>query len=159
MPASKDFPPGFGGDDDRTLAVGSDRPGATDATMRIGGSPLGRPSPASGSETVVLGGPAPSFAWLVIRRGPRAGRIFTLDPSGSTIGRDPMCDILLDDESISRQHAKVRVEKEGDKETFFIWDLASRNGTFVNGEQVVKHPLHDGDEVKVGEQILIFKQV
>jgi pSer/pThr/pTyr-binding forkhead associated (FHA) protein len=135
-------------------------PKPTDATVRMGDQPL--PSPRGGpvQETVILGQAAPSFAWLVIRYGPRAGRLFPLDPKGTMIGRDPQCEIILDDESVSRQHAKLKAKKgKGDREQYSIWDLASANGTLVNGKQVVKQSLKDGDQVTVGRVTLVFKQV
>ena len=123
------------------------------------GAPFG-PGPAPRAETMILGGPPPSFAWLVIREGPRAGRLFRLDAEGTTIGRDPQCDIILDDEAASRRHAKVWAEEnEGGASQFFIQDLATSNGTFINGEQILKQALSDGDVVEIGETKLVFKQV
>ena len=58
------------------------------------------------------------------------------------------------------QHAKVRVVEGDDKErVFVIHDLATENGTFVNGEEIAKHELNDGDVILVGETELVFKQV
>lgn len=120
----------------------------------------GQPGPVSAAKTEMLGGSPPSFAWLVIRKGPRAGHIFRLNTEVTTIGRDPQCDIILDDEAISRQHAKVRVEKNQDGEPqFFIYDLATSNGTKVNGQAILKQPLSDGDSVEIGRTELVFKQV
>ncbi len=124
------------------------------------GIPGYEPRAVGETETVVLGAPPPSFAWLVIKDGPRAGRLFRLNPTGTTIGRDSRNDIILDDEAVSRQHAKVRAEKgEGGEEQFFIYDLASENSTFVNGEQIVKQALEDGDEVVIGKTPLVFKKI
>jgi hypothetical protein len=132
----------------------------TDATLRMGGQPLPDARPIPVQETMILGEAAPSFAWLVIRHGPRAGRLYTLLSKGTTIGRDPQCEIILDDESVSRQHAKLKAKKgKGDREQYSIWDLASANGTLVNGKQVVKQSLRDGDEVTIGRTTLVFKQV
>ncbi len=111
------------------------------------------------AETQVLGGPPPTFAYLIIKDGPRVGHIFRLNPKGTTIGRDWHNDIILDDEAVSRQHAKIRVEGEGDKAQFFIYDLASTNGTFVNGERILKHALEDGDEIVMGQTTLVFKRI
>lgn len=97
------------------------------------------PGPISSAKTEIIGGPPPSFAWLVIKEGPRAGQIFRLNAEGTAIGRDSQCDIILDDDAVSRQHAKVRVEKNSAGEPqFFIYDLATSNGTCVNGEQIIK---------------------
>lgn len=121
------------------------------------GAPFG---PAPSAETVILGGPPPSFAWLVIREGPRAGQLFRLRAEGTSIGRDPQCDVILDDEAVSRQQAKIRAEENEEGEPqFFIHDLATSNGTFVNGEQIIKQSLSDGDVVEMGTTKLVFKQI
>jgi pSer/pThr/pTyr-binding forkhead associated (FHA) protein len=102
----------------------------------------------------------PAFAWLVIVEGPHAGHIFRLHPDVTLIGRDPSCDILLDDTAVSRHHAKVRlVEGKDKRKRFVIQDLATENGTFVNDEEIVKHELTDGDRVLIGRRGLVFKQI
>lgn len=140
-----------------TQVLGSSSAKATDATMRMGDQPL--PGPGSSQQTVVLGEAVPSLAWLVIRQGVRAGRLFTLNPKGTSIGRDPQCDIILDDESVSRQHAKLKARKgKRGRDLYSVWDLASANGVFVNGKPVVKQSLSDGDELTIGRVTLVFKQ-
>jgi len=132
----------------------------TERTIRISGEHAVGPRRGDTSRTVILKEPPSSLAWLVIRSGARAGSIFTLDPRGTSIGRDVQCDIVLDDESVSRQHAKVKAKKATkNQERYYVWDLASANGTFVNGKQVTKQLLQDGDEVKIGTIPLVFKQV
>jgi len=111
-------------------------------------------------ETVVLRAGPPSFAWLVVMNGPWAGHLFRLNPKGTVLGRDARSDIILDDEAISNLHAKIRAEGEEDnRPKFYIQDLASTNGTFVNGEAITKCPLKDGDRIVVGQVTLVFKQV
>lgn len=118
------------------------------------------PGPVSSALTEIIGGPPPSFSWLVIRDGPRAGHIFRIEAAGTSIGRDPQCDILLDDDAISRQHAKVKVEKNSENEPeFFIYDLATSNGTRVNGQPIVKQSLVDGDLIEIGRTKLVFKKI
>lgn len=102
----------------------------------------------------------PTFAWLVIIEGLHAGRIFHLHPDATLIGRDPTCDIVLDDTAVSRQHAKIRViEGENNQKIFVLHDLATENGTFVNDEEIVKHELKDGDRILIGRTKLVFKQI
>lgn len=67
-----------------------------------------------------------------------------------TIGRSQDADLVLDDEKASRMHCVVR--REGD--TFFLKDLQSKNGTFVNGDPVADMQLSHGDRIKVGSTIL-----
>jgi adenylate cyclase len=68
-------------------------------------------------------------------------------PVGSTLlGRASNCDLVLDDVSVSRWHARFLVTEEGCS----VADLGSRNGTFVNGEQVEQQELRDGDRIALG---------
>ena len=102
------------------------------------------------------------LAWLVPQEGVHAGQPFPLN-TATTIGRDGMrSDIVLDDPTVSQEHAKVRLQ-EG--EQFTITDLASANSTFVRNretgewKEAVKHILQDHDEIKVGETVFTFMQV
>ena len=64
------------------------------------------------------------------------------------LGRSSECGVLLDSETVSRKHARVSI-REG---SVFIEDLGSRNGTFVNGKQVVeKVQIKPGDAVQFGD--------
>ena len=67
-----------------------------------------------------------------------------------TIGRGAGCDILIDDATISRSHARIRVVDGG----LAIEDLGSRNGTLVNGERVASADLRPGDTFTLGRQSL-----
>lgn len=69
-----------------------------------------------------------------------------LAPGDTIVGRAPVCDLPIDDSSISRRHARFRVH--GDR--CRLTDLGGRNGTFVNGEPVTEAELHDGDSVVLG---------
>jgi pSer/pThr/pTyr-binding forkhead associated (FHA) protein len=69
------------------------------------------------------------------------------------IGRDDTNQVTIDDEALSKRHAKI-VYANG---SFWIEDLASSNGTFVNGERVVSRSgLRDGDLLRLGLLILRF---
>ena len=62
------------------------------------------------------------------------------------VGRHPSCDIVLDDLSVSRRHARLRF-RDGH---WVLQDLQSTNGTLVNRARVVRCQLQPGDEVHVG---------
>lgn len=66
------------------------------------------------------------------------------------IGRGGELDIVLVEDMVSRKHAKITIA-DG---KIAIQDLGSTNGTFVNGERVVKSPLEEGDRVLIGTNIL-----
>jgi pSer/pThr/pTyr-binding forkhead associated (FHA) protein len=103
------------------------------------------------------------MAWLAMVEGRRPGTIHRLNDGDTLLGRDGSCDILLDDGRTSGQHAKVKVERargaEPGEERFFLYDLASSNGTFINGESILKQELFDGDQVRIGQSLLVFKRV
>jgi hypothetical protein len=116
--------------------------------------------PSAGAATEIMYQQPAVLAWLAVKRGPRAGKLYRLRVDGSSIGRDSHNDIILDDASISHMHAKVRLEKDEEgADLFFIHDLASANGVKVNGEQVIKRQLNNNDEIEIGRALLVFKQV
>lgn len=68
-------------------------------------------------------------------------------PSGDTIaGRAPGCDLVVDDASVSRRHARFSVTDSA----CTVTDLKSRNGTYVNGNIVTAAELADGDRLVLG---------
>ncbi len=69
-----------------------------------------------------------------------------LDGDVHVVGRDPSCDILLDDPSASRRHAILRL----DGGEYWVEDLGSKNGTLVNDERVHRHRLSHRDEIVLG---------
>jgi adenylate cyclase len=78
---------------------------------------------------------------------------FTFASGEVVIGRSPDCQIVLRDFGISRNHARVLVSESGEAR---IMDLKSKNGTTVNGVQVVEAPLKDGDRITLGKFELTF---
>lgn len=90
--------------------------------------------------------PATRKTVLTVVRGPQTGVAFVLEPRVLVVGRDPKCDIFLNDMTVSRDHA--RIEPVGG--TFQIIDDDSFNGVWVNNENVHTALLHDGDFVQIG---------
>ncbi|MDX1655721.1 MAG: FHA domain-containing protein [Candidatus Competibacteraceae bacterium] len=70
------------------------------------------------------------------------GKVFPLRAT-TTLGRQGDCQVVVEDDGVSRHHA--RVEVEGDRVR--VVDLNSSNGTFVNGQRVLKGELKPGDEL------------
>lgn len=101
---------------------------------------------------------AAASAWA---RRPGAARpapdapLLALDWSGQTetltLGRDPGCDVVLAEPTVSRRHARLHF-RDG---TWVVRDLGSRNGTAVNRRRVVRCRLAPGDRLQVGEQTLV----
>ena len=91
-------------------------------------------------------------AVLIVKRGPNAGSKFFLDADETAVGRDPGSDIFLDDITVSRHHAELRRAADG----FWLHDVGSLNGTYVNRERVERAELKPGDEVQVGKFKMVF---
>ncbi len=88
---------------------------------------------------------------LLIIQGKPAGKHLALTRDKYYIGRGPECDIRLDSELVSRQHCLLRVTDEA----IILRDLASRNGTLVNGKLVEGElALESGDQVQIGTLVL-----
>jgi len=87
---------------------------------------------------------------LIVLSGPDQGRALEL-PGGErtfTIGRGDLCDLVLSDADVSREHAAIERAAGG----FVLRDLGSKNGLEVGGEPVVgARVLRDGDVVRLGE--------
>jgi diguanylate cyclase (GGDEF)-like protein len=82
------------------------------------------------------------------------GKRHVLQKDAMSIGRDRDNDIVLDSDSVSRRHAKV----EHRDRAFFVVDLDSTNGTFVNDdpEPIAMCQLRRGDQIKVGDTIFKY---
>jgi pSer/pThr/pTyr-binding forkhead associated (FHA) protein len=127
------------------LAHSESTPGATTATYRVGET--GELEAVDLEEVVSRG------AALVIRAGGgRAGESFALEGERLTVGRRPDSDIFLDDVTVSRDHA-VLVRRGSD---YYLDDLGSLNGTYVNRGRIESHRLRDGDELQIGKYKLAF---
>jgi len=88
-----------------------------------------------------------TFIW-----GPRMGELHALEKSEISVGRSPDCDLWIEDSSISRKHFKLEVKKN----EVVVYDLKSTNGTYVNGEKVVKKTiLKEGDKIQISKDTLL----
>jgi len=83
---------------------------------------------------------------LIIHEGERAGQRWTMQNDILVVGRGTECDLVLPERQVSREHIKIKLI-EGQ---YVIEDLDSKNGTWVNGQQLKgERPLSDGDEVHI----------
>ena len=82
----------------------------------------------------------------------RLGQRFSLATGPVRIGRGGDNTIVLDNDSVSRRHA--RVERRGGQ--YVLIDMDSTNGTFVNDDLVDEHELKRGDQIKIGDTIVKF---
>lgn len=87
--------------------------------------------------------------WLVA-----IGRQIALAPGDNIVGRDPKAGVWLDSPSVSRQHARIRI----DGEHAILEDLGSKNGTYVRDQRVTAAArLEDRDELRFGSVGATFR--
>ncbi len=126
-----------------------------------------------GSQTMIMPtGPEKiiPLAWLAIVEGPggKRGQVFSLK-SENVIGRATGSIVLSQDQAVSSRHLRIKLEiseEDPDQQVFVMYDQGSSNGTYVgdyetcqdDDEKIYRHVLQDGDYVRVGETIFIFKQ-
>ena len=94
------------------------------------------------------------MASLFIIKGADQGRRFELKAKVVGLGRDNSNPIRLHDNEVSRRHAEVRKLDDA----FELVDLSSANGTYLNDEPIAQVPLHSGDQVRIGQTVLIFQE-
>ena len=92
--------------------------------------------------------------FLRIQEGEGAGSTFSFTSGGVfLLGREG-ADLVLGDTKASRKHAEIAMYGP---ERYFIRDLASTNGTFVNGRRIrERHELHHQDRIRIGDTVLQF---
>ncbi len=96
--------------------------------------------------------PVAKEACLVVIYGLDLGKKFNLSNPQLTIGRSSKSDIQIDQESVSRSHAKII----NTGKAILLRDLGSTNGTYVNDELIDEYVLRDGDFIKIGRTIFKF---
>jgi len=89
---------------------------------------------------------------LIVLEGDQQGRVITLAEKSLAVGRDPANDLVISDAEASRRHFVI----EWANGAYFVRDLNSDNGTFVNGVPVGRALLLDRDEIRVGSTRLMF---
>ncbi|MBI1915223.1 MAG: FHA domain-containing protein [Planctomycetes bacterium] len=91
---------------------------------------------------------------LLTLEGPDAGRQFPCADDTTTVGRQPDCAVCLESPAVSRHHA--RIFRSGDE--FFVEDLGSSNGTFLNGERTRgRQPLTEKDVLQIGPYQFVLR--
>lgn len=94
----------------------------------------------------------PGAAVLVVTRGPNEGSRFRLGDEAITIGRRSSSPIVLDDVSVSHDHAEIRNWED----IHAVVDSGSLNGTYLNGKQVEEARLRHGDQLQIGVFKLVY---
>jgi ABC-type multidrug transport system ATPase subunit/pSer/pThr/pTyr-binding forkhead associated (FHA) protein len=93
---------------------------------------------------------------LVFKQGPRAGEVYPLEAAELIVGREPDVSLQIDSPGVSRRHARLYLQ-DGQ---YFLEDLNSSNGTFLNGERLVQpRRLKSGDVIRLGQSVTFEYQV
>jgi len=95
-----------------------------------------------------------SSAWLVQKQGPESGKKFPIYWDEMTIGRSRENSVVIQDDSVSLKHAKIK-RIAG---SYFLFDLASDNGTYLNDKKLLRpRQVNDWDEIRMGRTQFIFR--
>lgn len=91
---------------------------------------------------------------LLIKNPDQSPKTYGLEADSIVVGRQPYCDVVLANNAVSREHAKFTKNSNG----WFVEDLQSRNGVWVNGRRIEKRVLlaHQ-DTIQIGETTLVFQ--
>ena len=95
------------------------------------------------------------MASLFVIQGRDQGKRFELVEAVTTLGRESVNTIQLHDSEVSRRHAELQRDDDG----FFVADLNSSNGTFVNSDRIESRRLESGDRIQVGRTLMIFTDI
>jgi hypothetical protein len=108
----------------------------------------------TGAVAPVVGHPGqrPGLSHVLVVDGP--GTRYVLEQGSNVLGRGTDADIRLPDTGVSRKHVDVQL----DGGTVVVEDLGSTNGTLVNGRRVGRQELADGDVIRIGHSVLVYRQ-
>ncbi|KGK90475.1 signal peptide protein [Desulfosporosinus sp. HMP52] len=93
--------------------------------------------------------------YIEIIEGPDMGQKFSLQDEEAIVGRHSQCNLVLHDPEISRRHLKIA---PGGDNGWWLDDLGSTNGTFVNGQRITHHTTAPGDRITIGQSTLVIQR-
>jgi two-component system cell cycle response regulator len=106
---------------------------------------------ASLNKRALLEGEHRGVATLIVMTGRLPlGKMFRIIEGETLIGRSIEAQVWVDDEGVSRRHAKLVTRGE----TVTLVDIESRNGTYCNGERVTERLLQNGDKIQIGRETI-----
>jgi len=92
--------------------------------------------------------------FLEIIEGPDKGQKVALQDADVIIGRHGQCDLVLHDLEVSRRHVKLASGENG----WWLDDLGSTNGSFVNGQRITHQTAAPGDRIQIGQSVLVIQK-
>ncbi len=95
--------------------------------------------------------PADTRIYLRVLGGPDTGKVFDVSRGGSYIVGRGKVELVLSDPKVSERHAEIKMFGP---EHYYLVDLASTNGTFLNGVRIDRRKFHHEDEIRVGDSVL-----
>ena len=113
-----------------------------------GGMPTSVLTPVTEAQSLLRGK-------LRVIQGEQRGETWFLNRTHTSMGRALDNDMILLDIAASRKHAQI--VRQSDR--FMLHDLRSANGVFLNGRRISEEELFDGDEIEIGETILVYETV
>ena len=119
----------------------------------LGATQSFKPFPIEGRDVPATDHPQHQFVLRVVK-GPQIGMVYRLGNAPMSVGRNPQCDIFLNDMTVSRSHAVVEPTGDG----YTITDDSSFNGVWVNNDNVEARELHEGDVVQIGAFCLVYRE-
>jgi hypothetical protein len=140
------------------LPPGQQLPGLPDTPIQPGSSPND-----SSSSSILPGGftqgaslPTLPQAWLTIRLPQMQQKVYRIEKPVVNIGRQLTNDIIVEDKRVSRYHAQIKYQSNGQ---FIIFDLGSTNGITINGTPHLRqHTLRSGDRFTIGSYDFYFER-
>ena len=135
-------------DSETTLAAYTPTKRAPEPVPEEAGLSVGATAAQRGPQMTLPDSPA-----LIGLQGIAAGSTFALTAGDLTIGRDGENEIVLAENTVSRQHARVLRDGQGQ---WTLTDLESANGVYINGMRVQRAVLSMGDEIKIGDNYFRF---
>lgn len=133
--------------------------GSAKSSPVLGGPGGGTPStnlPPQASPPMPQAGPPMPQAWLTIRLPQAQQQIYRIEKRVINIGRQLSNDIIVEDKRVSRYHAQIKYQPDGQ---FVIFDLGSTNGITINSTPHMRqHVLRNGDRFTIGSYDFYFER-
>ncbi len=140
------------------LPPGQQLPGFHTMPPQPGSSPNNPSASAILSGGYSQGMPIPALpqAWLTIRLPQMQQKVYRIEKPVVNIGRQLTNDIIVEDKRVSRYHAQIKFQPNGQ---FIIFDLGSTNGITINGTPHLRqHTLRNGDRFTIGSYDFYFER-